>query len=67
MDIYLLAATAMLPQIGLFISVTVIPWFIRLSEEIIHELKRVDYLPYKQTNHFITIYITHISEDLAQY
>ena len=30
--------------------VIVIPWIVRLYVEIIHELKRVDYLTYRWTN-----------------
>ena len=33
----------------------VIPWFVRLYEEIIYDLQLVDYLPYRRTNYGITI------------
>ena len=31
----------------------VIPWLVRLYEEIIHELKRMNYIPNRWTNHGI--------------
>ena len=36
-------------------KVIVIAWVVRLNIEIIHELKRVDYLTYRWTKHGITI------------
>ena len=33
----------------------VMPWVCHLYKEIIHKLKPVDYLPYRQTNHGITL------------
>ena len=42
------------------IYVLVIVWFVRLYGKIIHELLRVDYLPYRRTNH-IHFIIVHVS------
>ena len=35
--------------------VTVIEWFVRVCQEIMQELKLLDYLPYRRTNHGITV------------
>ena len=50
---------------GIYVIVT--PWSVRLYEEIIHELLRVDYLPNRQFNHGITILYHLISVELSQY
>ena len=47
--------------------VIVIPWVDRLYVEIIHELKRVDYLTYRWTNMVNLFYTTYISVDLAHH
>ena len=47
--------------------VIVIPWFVRLNEEIIHELYRVDYLSYRRINYGITLYATLISLLIPKY
>ena len=47
--------------------VIVIRRFVRLYEEIIHELKFVDYLPCRRPNQSITIFYHPISVDLARY
>ena len=47
-------------------NVIVIPWVVRLYVEIIHELKRVDYLTYRWTHMvLLLIYTTYISVYLA--
>ena len=57
----------------MFIHIIVIPRFVRLYEERIHELQPLDYLPYRRTNHVCQphqckpCYCTLISVDLAQY
>ena len=45
--------------------VIVIPWVVRMYVEIIHELKRVDYLTYRWTNIVLLFYTTFISVNLA--
>ena len=35
--------------------VILLPWFVRLYKDIIHELWQVDYLPYRRTNYSLTI------------
>ena len=47
--------------------VIVIPWVVRLYMEIIHELKRVDYLTYRWTNMVLLFNTTYISVDLAHH
>ena len=47
--------------------VIVIPWVVRLYVEIIHELKRVDYLMYRRTNMVLLFNTTYISVDLAHH
>ena len=50
-----------------YIIHVVIPWFVCLYEEVIHELQQVDYLLYRWTNLGITNFSTLIRVDLAQY
>ena len=45
------------------VYVTVIPWLVRMSMEIIHELKRVGYLTYRWTNREPAVFANAISAD----
>ena len=47
--------------------VILIPWVVRLYVEIIHELKRVDYLTYRWTNMILLFHTTYSSVDLAHH
>ena len=48
-------------------DVIVIPWFVHLYVEIIHNLYRVDYLAYRWKNMVKLFYTTYISVDLAHH
>ena len=45
---------SILYDVSVYKYVMIIPQFVRLYKEIIHQLKQVDYLPYRHINYCIT-------------
>ena len=66
-QVYADSASAILNSYHNKVSVTVIPWAVRMYVNIIHSLQLVDYLRYRWTNMDLLLYSTYISVDIAKH